>query len=955
MKRDLLKELVIYDHTREAYESVKEQLDTGVKKTCYIAATGVGKLYMALLVMRDNAEQNIIFITSRKTNADKSAEIAAEYFKDTENITFDIYINLQKYMNNKYDIIILDEFHRAGAPEWNKYVLTLLENNPDSIVIGTSATPIRYLENRNMASELFGDNIAKEINLKDAILRDILPYPEYYTCGYKIETLIWEAEQKLLNKKLKRDDEELNELIEKLKRKIEKADGVKEFFDRYLTERNGHYIVFCNSLEHLQEVKEQLPVWFEGTELAISEVHSLNDDNKLALDSFIENKENKLHLLLCIDMLDEGLHLKGITGVIMMRSTQSMNVYLQQIGRAFSANKENVPKIYDLVDNVAMLCEMRGYWKDVADAYKEIHPIINERCKEALDLADYMFELQKRDLDFLETLDTFYENLYMSWEDWIKFAEKYYKVNGDLLVPAGYIIDGYNLGKWIFHQREGYKKETLSADRIQKLEAIGMVWDVLTLQWEEGLAHAERYYKEHGDLLVPNAFTIDGYYLGAWIYNQRYAYKKDNLSADRIQKLEAVGMVWNPHEEKWELGLGHAGKYYADHGDLLVPQGYTIEGYNLGTWITNQRSSYKKGTLSADKIQKLEALGMVWNTTSEKWLEGYTYAEKYYAAHGDLLVPATYNLDGFSLGRWIGTQRNAYKKGVLEAYKIQKLEAIGMVWNPHEALWDEGFGYAEKYYAAHGDLLVSRGYIIDGFNLGSWINSQRQNYKKEILTADRIQKLETLGMVWEPHDEKWGIGYSYAERFYAAHGNLLVPFKSTMDGYNLSSWINNQRCAYKKGTLNTDKIQKLEAIGMVWDAMAEKWDVGYSYAEKYYRDHGNLIVPKGYTIDGHNLGVWIQKQRAAYKKGELLADRIQKLEAIGIVWNPFEEKWEEGYGHAERYYRDHGNLRVPHGYTIDDYNLSLWISTQRQNYKKGTLSAERVQKLEAVSMVWNAK
>ena len=90
MKRDLLKELVIYDHTREAYESVKEQLDEGVKKTCYIAATGVGKLYMALLVMRDNADQDILFITSRKTNADKSAEIASEYFKDTENITFDI-------------------------------------------------------------------------------------------------------------------------------------------------------------------------------------------------------------------------------------------------------------------------------------------------------------------------------------------------------------------------------------------------------------------------------------------------------------------------------------------------------------------------------------------------------------------------------------------------------------------------------------------------------------------------------------------------------------------------------------------------------------------------------------------------------------------------------------------------------------------------------------------------
>ena len=127
-------------------------------------------------------------------------------------------------------------------------------------------------------------------------------------------------------------------------------------------------------------------------------------------------------------------------------------------------------------------------------------------------------------------------------------------------------------------------------------------------------------------------------------------------------------------------------EYYNEHGDLLVSQDYkTKSGENLGTWISRARKAYKKGDLSPDQIEKLEAIGMVWDASINKeeiWNNWYQLAAEYRNEHGDLLVPAKYvTSSGEKLGQWISKTHNAYKKGDLSPDKIKKLEAIGMVWD----------------------------------------------------------------------------------------------------------------------------------------------------------------------------------------------------------------------------------------------------------------------------------
>ena len=141
-----------------------------------------------------------------------------------------------------------------------------------------------------------------------------------------------------------------------------------------------------------------------------------------------------------------------------------------------------------------------------------------------------------------------------------------------------------------------------------------------------------------------------------------------------------------------------AKKYYKHYGDLKISinfktiNGYKADenGYNLGTWISSQKAYYKKGSLSEDKIKKLEEIGMIFkNINDVTWNMTYELAKKYYKHYGDLKIPRSfktvngYEVDekGYTLGAWINTQRFSYKKGTLFEDRIRKLEEIGMMWN----------------------------------------------------------------------------------------------------------------------------------------------------------------------------------------------------------------------------------------------------------------------------------
>ena len=246
---------------------------------------------------------------------------------------------------------------------------------------------------------------------------------------------------------------------------------------------------------------------------------------------------------------------------------------------------------------------------------------------------------------------------------------------------------------------------------------------------------------------------------------------------------------------------------------------------------------------------------MVWDASINKeeiWNKWYKLVVEYRNEHGNLLVPWNYQTkSGENLGQWITNTRQAYKKGNLSPYKIDKLNAIGMVWDASinkEEIWNKWYKLAIEYRNEHGNLLVPTFYQTkSGENLGLWISNTRADYKNGDLSTEQIKKLEDIGMVWDASinkEEIWNKWYQLAIEYRNEYGDLLVPQRyKTKSGETFGQWINKQRLIYKKGDLSQDKIKKLEAIGMVWDIKANKKDIE-DYLEKLKTSESPVIIDK---------------------------------------------------------------------------------------------------------------
>lgn len=416
---------------------------------------------------------------------------------------------------------------------------------------------------------------------------------------------------------------------------------------------------------------------------------------------------------------------------------------------------------------------------------------------------------------------------------------------------------------------------------------------------------AKKYYEHYGNLKVPYSFvTYDGinrsergYRLGRWVRKQREAYRdyENNVPSDykmtqeRINLLEQIGMIWRlkpatpwqQNQTAWEHKYELVKAYYEHYGHTYIPPHfrsddgitYNADGEKLGTWVVTQKRIHNKykgesKNLSKDKIELLEKLEIDWTieefnqNTLQKlniWHRKYKLAKAYYEHYGNLLVPEdfktndgiNYDEEGTTLGVWIKTQRKR-NEGTIESLspltekEKKKLNEIGMVWDKNTS----------------------------------------------------INKLE------ERKTNHWNEAYEHAKAYYNKNGNLNLKLTYvTEDGYRLGNWISSQRSKFKKNELSEEQINKLNEIGMIWDASVNKgpknnllWNDAYEMCVNYRETNNHLDVPVGFKTkdgiifdeDGHDLGLWIIGQRKAYDAFGLTEDKINKLKKIGMVFYPLD-------------------------------------------------------------------
>lgn len=816
----------LFKHNAVAYEKVTKMFETE-NRVAVVHPTGCGKSFISLKWLEENRDKRAVFLAptvSILRQITKHIESCGMSMKDFPFLKRYTYSKLSRMTDEEIfkldvDMIVLDEFHRCGASEWSRGIANLINNNNSAKVLGFSATPIRYLdEHRNMAEELFHGNVASEITLEEAMVNGILPIPTYINAVYSFKDDIENMQERINKEKREAERLQAQQYLDDAKKILERADGLPEIFQKHIKNKAGKYIVFCRDKEHMQRMMEESKTWFQNVNEQI-DTYSMasfipKSENLKVFEEFYHSDNEHLKLLFSIDMLNEGIHVPNIDGVIMLRPTESPIIFKQQLGRALSVGHNSNPIVFDIVNNVQS-CEMVShFYRELRERalvkFTQTGKKEDEAKIDAFKISDTVRQIQ----DIFSKIDNC---LSLSWDDYYELAVEYYKEHGNLLVPVNYSKNGMNLGYWITDQRktmkgQGHRKD-LTEEQIEKLDAIGMVWDKFKEQWDETYAIAKAYYEENGSLDGLRDIKIDGKNIYQWLGDQIKSYNKGTLSEERTRLLEQIGVVWNKNEARWQEMYDLAKKYYEENGSLL-----SITDANLRNWIQVQRQAYKgKGTytkLSKQQIEKLESIGMVWDVKGKGFSEMYELAKKYYEEHGDLLLPDKYEIDGKKVSSWISDKRKAYKKGTLTEEQIEQLEAIGMVWDVKEYKWNQMYEQAKQYYDENGNLILTPS---QNKQLYAWLRIQRDLYiKGEGLSEEQkrlLGEMEISKEIKKPKAEAkkehrvsktaaWDKMYKQAQEYYAANGNLIIP---RADEYSqLYNWVKNQRTKYNVDPKNAN-------------------------------------------------------------------------------------------------------------------------------------------------------
>ncbi|MBQ9748583.1 MAG: DEAD/DEAH box helicase family protein [Clostridia bacterium] len=354
----------LFSHNEQAYASALSMLEeTG--KAAIVHPTGTGKSFIGFRLCEDFPDSTICWLSPSeyifKTQIENLKAVSDGYIP--QNIKFFTYAKLMNMDDEEIseiapDYVVLDEFHRCGAEMWGRGVENLLKIHPDAKLLGLSATAVRYLDNqRDMSDELFDGNVASEMTLGEAIVRGILNPPKYVLSVFSYQKDLEKYEQRIRIAKSKAVRDAGERYLEALRRALEKADGMDVIFDKHMTERAGKYIVFCANFEHMHEMMELAPAWFAKVDKAPHIYMAYSDDPTTSREfaAFKADNSDHLKLLYCIDMLNEGVHVEDVCGVILLRPTISPIIYKQQIGRALSASKKTNAVIFDIVLNIENL------------------------------------------------------------------------------------------------------------------------------------------------------------------------------------------------------------------------------------------------------------------------------------------------------------------------------------------------------------------------------------------------------------------------------------------------------------------------------------------------------------------------------------------------------------------------------------------------------------------------
>jgi superfamily II DNA or RNA helicase len=336
--------------------------------------------------------------------------------------------------------------------------------------------------------------------------------------------------------------------------------------------------------------------------------------------------------------------------------------------------------------------------------------------------------------------------------------------------------------------------------------------------------------------------------------------------------------------------------------------------------------------------------------TTTAWEFTYGLLQRYAEGHGHARVPVAHVENGIALGRWVNKQRT--HRRTLSGAKQALLEQVpGWTWSSHDVAFMRAYAVLQRYVEREGTTRVAQSHVENGFNLGSWVNTQRQ--QKDNIPPDRRTLLEDLpGWTWNPIQDSFDANLRLLTEYGRREGHTQVPQSHTEHGRPLGKWVNKQRST--RARLDPSQRAQLEALpGWTWTARGDALDDALAALRSYAASLGHTQISLSYEENGFKLGTWAAGiRRRRYE----LADNVRlQVEAVpNWTWDVIDETFERPFSVLEGYVRRKGHARVPQQHKENGVNLGVWVTGLRQ--RRGRLPAEQKARLEALpGWAWDGR
>ncbi|MFD4165672.1 helicase associated domain-containing protein, partial [Streptomyces cyaneofuscatus] len=296
------------------------------------------------------------------------------------------------------------------------------------------------------------------------------------------------------------------------------------------------------------------------------------------------------------------------------------------------------------------------------------------------------------------------------------------------------------------------------------------------------------------------------------------------------------------------------------------------------------------------------------------WRAGHRAAVAYRKREGDLAVPYNWieggderGEGGFPLGRWLSDQRRSMRAGTMLPERAEDLEALGVVWDPADAAWEENLGAARAYFEAYGTLAAPVTAMIMDRPVGQWLANAR---KKNGLGKDpqraqrRAAALAAIDPDWNPD---WPVDWQRhcaALKGAVAPGSVLAYVEpgAMVNGLDVGTWLAAQRDGW--GRLSAGQRERLVQLGVrppekpaavgakarprrAGGTRAGAFERGLAALAQYTEREGTVVVARSWSEelpDGTSvrLGVWLSNVKS--RRAALTGEQLGRLAALGLEW-----------------------------------------------------------------------